>query len=553
MSFPLARRLSSAVLALTFATLASLCIYLPMVGVAALGACFAAAWIVGRRMARDLRATSEELQRLARKVENDAARDRALMKEQAAELDERNGAMRRVLDNVGQGLVSVGRDGSVEGERSRALDAWFGAPRPGAKLWDYVGAVDPVFGETLRASWELVGESDLPIDLMLDAFPATLRLGSRFLRCEYRPIEEGGVLTKMLVVVSDVTSQVEKRRIDEAQRELVGLVDKMMADRNGCLELLEETDRLVQSLEHATELTPSFLRALHTIEGNASIYGLQTLVDHCHLAEACIRETNELPPASELEPILSQWQTVKTRLAPLIEGRGRMRYEVTDGDVEALRSAIPFAPRQDLAKMVASWRREPVARRFRRLAQHATSLAERLGKHRVRIVTDAGGVRLDGNAWAPFWAAFMHVVRNAVDHGIESPLERAQKEKLNEGVIVLRAYSNPHEIAIEIADDGRGIDWNALEMRALELGIRTRDRDELEELLFRDGVTTREVVSETSGRGLGMGAVRAACHALGGEVHVESKHDYGTLVRFTFPLEAAGGSVTIRPPLAEAA
>lgn len=508
------------------------------------------------QLARDFNAMTANLRSLVRTMAHDAEREQERLEQlvaaRTAELSERNEAMRRVLDHVGQGLAGVGRDGSLGDERSRTFTEWFGTPPPGTKLWEAADAIDPLFAETLRVSWDMLDDPDLPLDVVLDAFPTMLRCNGRFLRFEYRPIEEDGTLVRMLVVGTDVTSDVERRRADEAQRELVLLAERVLTDPTGCLELVTETDRLLDVVVSAKTASPAFLRALHTMKGNSLLYGQQTLADLCHTTESIVRDTGLLPAATEIAALSEQWRATKAKIAPLLDGARASRIEIGDADYEALRSAIPFAPRPELARMVARWRLEPVAKRFQRLSQQATALAARLGKKGVRVITDAGDVRLDAETWAPFWSSFVHVVRNAIDHGIESPRERAERGKLNDGIVVLRAFGADDQLVVEISDDGRGIDWDALEARARELGMYTRERATLEDLLFRDGVSTREVADETSGRGIGLGAVRAAALALGGRVHVESKAGSGTLVRFVFPVASVDSSYR-RAPLARAA
>jgi two-component system chemotaxis sensor kinase CheA len=90
-------------------------------------------------------------------------------------------------------------------------------------------------------------------------------------------------------------------------------------------------------------------------------------------------------------------------------------------------------------------------------------------------------------------------------------------------------------VPIEIEDDGRGVDWVAVRRRAGALGFTIRTRAELQSALFLDGLSTRDEITDISGRGLGMGALRAAVVALGGEVDVRSERGAGTLIRMTFP------------------
>ena len=141
-------------------------------------------------------------------------------------------------------------------------------------------------------------------------------------------------------------------------------------------------------------------------------------------------------------------------------------------------------------------------------------------------------MRLLPERWAEFWSAFTHAVRNAVDHGLETAEERAAAGKPAKGALQLRTLVVNDDFTIEISDDGRGIDWQLLRQRASAMGLPCATEHDLIEAMFHDGVTTRHQVSEFSGRGIGMGAVRAVCERMGGAVHVASASGAGTTVRF---------------------
>ncbi len=142
--------------------------------------------------------------------------------------------------------------------------------------------------------------------------------------------------------------------------------------------------------------------------------------------------------------------------------------------------------------------------------------------------------------WSSFWSSFVHIVRNAVDHGLEEQDERVESGKSPNGNIDLATFTEDREFVVQIADDGRGVDWDAVIERAKEVGLSHATTGDLTEALFADGFTTRRTATQLSGRGIGMGAARRACEAHGGVARVISKRGQGTTVQFRFPLEAMG-------------
>jgi two-component system chemotaxis sensor kinase CheA len=191
-------------------------------------------------------------------------------------------------------------------------------------------------------------------------------------------------------------------------------------------------------------------------------------------------------------------------------------------------------PRADVLAAIVRWKLEPVDVRLARFADQAVRIAKRLGKD-VAVIAEGNDVRLCAQAWAPIWSSLVHVIRNGLDHGIESPEERVAAGKPAQARLWLRARENGNRVVVEIADDGRGISWDRLAAKAKAAGLPSTTRADLVEAIFADGVSTKEVTSDLSGRGVGMAAVRMACRELGGDIEIESAPSKGTIVRCVFP------------------
>ena len=137
--------------------------------------------------------------------------------------------------------------------------------------------------------------------------------------------------------------------------------------------------------------------------------------------------------------------------------------------------------------------------------------------------------------YAPFWAAFIHVLRNAVDHGIEDAELRTRLGKPKQALIKVATTVEADRFIVAVEDDGPGIDWDTLRVKASALGVAASVLEKRENLVFLPGVSSKRVVTELSGRGVGLAAVRDACEALGGRVELTSRPGIGTRVRFVFP------------------
>jgi two-component system chemotaxis sensor kinase CheA len=452
------------------------------------------------------------------------------------ELDARNQEMRLVLDNVDQGLLMLDAQGRMLSQKSAAVERWLGACPAGQS---FAGLLEPIAPETAMAfevGFEQATSGILPIDVCLDQFPTRTTIGDRELSLAYTPILSGDTLVQLLAVITDVTAIVERERLEVEQREAMQIFDRVLADRGGFVEFFEEADDLVTSVRSGAMADPATLkRALHTLKGNTMVFGVQSIADVCHEMETGLDETGEPPGVDEREQLGLRWDRLKGRVAPVFDARAERNIEIAPADYERLLGAALRQPTSPLAHMIAELKLEATARRLERIAEQAKRIARRLGKGDIEVRIDDHMLRLDPRRWSAFWSAFVHVVRNAVDHGLESPTERELAGKSKFGVLALTTARDGEHFSVALTDDGRGIDWDSVRARALALGLPGESRADLEAALFSDGLSTAAEITEFSGRGVGLGAVRQACLDLGGEIVIRSIAGQGTTLEFRFP------------------
>jgi two-component system chemotaxis sensor kinase CheA len=198
----------------------------------------------------------------------------------------------------------------------------------------------------------------------------------------------------------------------------------------------------------------------------------------------------------------------------------------------------------ELQRRVLDLRTTPLARVMETLPRTARQLAEQLGK-RVEVELSGTELDLDRSILDRLNEPLLHVVRNAVDHGIETPAARLAAGKDEVGHITIAARRKKDSIIIDVADDGAGIDLESVRNRAIEAGLlhpglaEDLPPSEIAALIFRPGISTAENISEVSGRGVGMDAVKATIESLGGVVELRSEHGKGTTTSVFVPITAA--------------
>jgi chemosensory pili system protein ChpA (sensor histidine kinase/response regulator) len=179
-----------------------------------------------------------------------------------------------------------------------------------------------------------------------------------------------------------------------------------------------------------------------------------------------------------------------------------------------------------------------------RLHRTVRVAATRRGKN-VRFLIQGSEVEVDKTLLAEITGPLEHILRNAVDHGLEAPADRVRAGKAEQGTVTLQAAVDGHRALLRISDDGRGLDPERIRTRAVEMGrfssaqVDEMDDEELFELIFQPGFTTASEVSEISGRGVGLDAVRAAVTKLGGSISIESELGVGASFVIGLPTSLA--------------
>jgi two-component system chemotaxis sensor kinase CheA len=453
-------------------------------------------------------------------------------------LDARNRDMRLVLDNVSQGFVTLDRKGVASIERSGVVDRWFRPTGNEETLFDLFARGEMDFAGRSRLGWNEVTTAIMPLALTLEQMPSDLVIDDRHYRVAYLPIGEGEEPERFLVVVTDMTDEVKRCSAERERREAMELFERLLSDRGVVNDFFDEGASLVEAITSGktTDLVV-VKRMLHTLKGNSGIFGLESLAGICHELETQVTEEGTAPAAVDRARLHQRWAGIAGKLERFIGGRRRF-IEIEETEHAALEQAVRRdAPSATLLRMVQSFKLEPTQRRLDHFAEQARRIATRLDKN-VEVSADGGGLRIDPKHWAGFWGAFIHAVRNAVDHGLETGEERAARGKPEKGAIALRTYMRGECFVVEISDDGRGIDWTGVARKATSLGLPAKTEEDLRLALFHGGVSTAARVTDLSGRGVGMSAVSAAAESLGGEVEIETRGEHGTTLRMSFPKQA---------------
>jgi HPt (histidine-containing phosphotransfer) domain-containing protein len=453
------------------------------------------------------------------------------VRERTLALNERNAKMRVVLDNVSQGLVVVDREGALSSERSAILDRWFpeGLPSHVAGFFEHA----PKVWESFQANWQQLLEGFLPLELCADQLPRELAHDGKLFEFAWQPLSDArGELRSVLVVLSDVTELRRREQAEQFQKQLMVIFEKILADQHAVSAFVHETDQLLAEIESGVERADVEKRLLHTLKGTTAIFGLTDFSSQCHTCETALESEQRRMRPEERAQLARLWRETRAGFERFLNAQSH-GLQVPIENYEAALERLQ-RDRHSLAGDLALWKLESARSRFERIAEQAQKLAVSLEKAPISVDIEDGRVYFVDDVWTPFWSAFIHVVRNALDHGIESPDERARVGK-GPGSLRLRAYLTAEAFVFEVADDGRGIAWERLREKARAAGLPSETHDHLLSALFADGVSTKDAVDELSGRGVGLAALRAVCDEMQAQIEVSSTQGEGTTWRFVFP------------------
>ncbi|UTL74375.1 chemotaxis protein CheA [Bacillus halotolerans] len=227
----------------------------------------------------------------------------------------------------------------------------------------------------------------------------------------------------------------------------------------------------------------------------------------------------------------------------LVIDRGRLEQIAKDLEHNELTETVERMTRisGDLQSIILNMRMVPVETVFNRFPRMIRQLQKDLNK-KIELSIIGAETELDRTVIDEIGDPLVHLIRNSIDHGIESPETRLQKGKPESGKVVLKAYHSGNHVFIEVEDDGAGLNRKKILEKALERGVitereaETLEDNEIYELIFAPGFSTADQISDISGRGVGLDVVKNKLESLGGSVSVRSAEGQGSLFSIQLPL-----------------
>ena len=457
----------------------------------------------------------------------------------SSQLRIKNEDIRVILSNLDLGILTIEAGGRVHPEYSDRLPCLLGTKKiAGRDVIELLFGLSDVGADDrarVRTALDLaLGDSTFGFELNRNCFPTSFstQLGGRRreFEADWAPIEsEDGIVHRILVVLRDVTELNRLRTEALAQQRELTMIGELLATPQDAFDEYASACHggLVQTLAHARGGDVDevgLARTVHTLKGNARAWGLKSMCDALHDMEEELlgteRSNTELATrAVAARKVLEDYQALaraKLNRGPQSGGTSSPEQDLLREVFEMVSERPEELPPQ-LRGLATSATFLPLQPRLETIASKLLVHAEREGKGQPRFSFPSAMLvhrqRLD-----QLHGAFVHLLTNAVDHGLESVEARVEAGKDPRGTIRLDVEQVGRDLVLTLQDDGVGLALGRLRAKS---GGRELTPEAAERLVFDPGVSTAERVTQSSGRGMGMAAVRADLIELGGSISLD--------------------------------
>lgn len=506
-------------------------------------------WI--HRDITELRRTQAQLQ---------DARDDALAKNEV--IQSTLAKVAALLNNSGQGFLSFASDLKVDEGFSQECRRIFRRDVLDLSLPELLCPHDSKQRALVTKTLPLAidcSEDALRRDAYLSLLPSEYRLHGSYFKAEYKPLVD----QRMMLVLTDVSDQRSLAEKLAQERARLEYVVNALENRDDLLEVINDFEAFrsrilpdLLSFEHRPHvLLSEVLRPIHTFKSLFAQSNLPSVPTVLHELESRLAELNDMGERLDVSDIKRVLGVIP--IGPALDADLSLLREKLGDDYFSSERMVRV-PASKLAKLedqagalygvdsrmlalVRQLRFVPLAELITPHFRATEQLAARQGKSLAPMSCVGDLAHVDPDVHGAFCKSLVHVFRNAVDHGIEDPDSRLLADKDETATIRCSVQTDVGRLTIAIEDDGKGVDVDAVKARALATGLisvetaATIADSDVFDLIFSEGLSTRSEVSDISGRGIGLSAVRQELDRLGGHMHVESEPGRRTRLEFTLP------------------
>ncbi|MGE5086048.1 MAG: ATP-binding protein [Bacillota bacterium] len=476
-----------------------------------------------------------------------------MVAERTAELSNLNQMMTALLDSLNQGFFIFNKDGLVLEVSSKACEGTIECRPQGQNIWDILKVPESKV-DGFKKWMQTMFMEMLPFEDLAPLGPPTYAHSEgKHIALEYFPLRTShGAMEGIVVVASDITSLVEAKAQAERDRNYASLIINLVQHKKEVGRFIRESKMLLSDLNTGLKAPwknadHEFLfRQLHTLKGGAALYSIGEMVHFCHQAETLLAEFKETKSVHSYEKLQVESVHIQKSFDQFLEKSEEIlgikalseerQLEIPLSRLQEVLAKVQMYPHGTATSqlLINEFVMEPVGSFFTIYNDVALKLAEKQEKQLNPIVYKNSDFKVLPEVYSNLFATFVHSFRNSVDHGIETPAIRMEAQKNPAGTITVsfEHHRRPDidSFLIRIDDDGGGINAAKIREKLAAKNIDTSHESDQEVIqhIFDSQFSTRDQVTEISGRGVGMDAIKHAAEELGGRVWVESSLGQGT-------------------------
>lgn len=474
------------------------------------------------------------------------------------ELSKTKLAIETLLDQVGQGFLSINSEGVVNPAFSKECLTIFSHDIANESyvelLKTHAESVDIYFVETVINKIFEFDQEEIA-EIYLSLLPEVLTIKQQIIQCRYRYINNSHT-RQITVVLTDITNRLAMEHEVEEERRTLKMVVNAIRYQNNVRSSIKRLRaffthdyRSILAGKCTNEKIKEVYRIIHTFKGDFAQWSMMNTAKHLHAIESDIsllflkkddahsKNIKTYLENISLDAILHEdYARIECYLgSEFIEGSQVI--QISDVDFEKVQEELMQCVPQEFQNRITGVFRQLKWVQFDIVISQYSDYVVQLGSSfdkKIRpIVLTGASLKLDDAIYLEFLKSLIHIFRNIVQYGIESSDTRAYEQKELEGTIRVDVSSDDKQFQITIEDDGAGLDMVSIDSRLALIGSPLINEDlwTRQQTIFDYGFSTQENVTELSGRGVGLNAVKSAIENLGGEIEVTSK--FGVFTRFT--------------------
>lgn len=478
-----------------------------------------------------------------------------LVEQRTLQLKSANLTLKAIIDSLGQGFLTFDHEGLCGDIYTKACEFLLEANPAGKTIRDILRI--PSEKDREFSMWtSTVFDEMLPFDDMKGLGPDRyFHSQNRSIFLEYFAIrDESQKIEKVVMVATDKTDEIEARKKLAEEHQFVEMVLKFVKSKKRFLEFIKTVPGTLENAKQMDLSTPEAekeaFRTLHTLEGESGAFSLHEIRMASKGPQKILQEKKDGWKSDYLEAVNLVQQKYQFTLDQIQEAFGPVLSENNDM-VEVSREAVIKIG--DKIKNISGGERayrDLVALLDHRSIQSALvhydglvqSVCEKLGKKAFPIKFVGADQPLEIDGLKSLFSSFVHLFRNSLDHGLESPEDRAFAGKPEQGLLTVHCEIQRAGLKLRISDDGKGIDPEVirakLEEKFPDRDFSNQSDEEVIQGIFLPGFSSRDAVTEFSGRGVGMDAVREEVERLGGHIRVYSVEGQSTEFVIEVPMKS---------------